>query len=132
MMDATSGKSMVVGRSPPPRSWPRLTIIIACGETEFSAHVRKAVIDRRADRPVEFVEVQYRPSARLSHAANDKDSEQGMNKLSITDDVLEKGKDTSDGVSPGEAEDWDEITLCSKTCTPINDNPQKTWQKKTH
>jgi hypothetical protein len=49
MMDATLRKSMVVGRSPSPRSWPWLIIIIACGKPEFSAYVRKAVISRRAD-----------------------------------------------------------------------------------
>lgn len=129
MMDATSGKSMVVGRSPPPGSWLRLTIIIACGEPEFSGHVRKAVIDRRADRTIEFVELQYRPNARLSRGANDKDVEKGMNKLSSTDDVdLEKGRNKRGVISPGEGEDWDEITLCSQTGTPVNDEPQKKWQ----
>lgn len=118
--------------SPSPRSWLRLTLMIACGEPEFSAHVRRAVSDRRTDRPIEFVELQYRPSAKLSRAANENDSEQGMNKISITDDVLEKGKNKSDVVSPGEGEDWDEITLYSKTGTPVNGSPRKSWQKKTH
>ena len=77
--------------------------------------------------------MQYRPSARLSRAANDKDSEQGMNKLSVAGDVdLEKGRNRSDETSPGEGEDWDEITLCSQTGTPVNGTPRKTWQKKTH
>lgn len=130
MMDATSGKSMVVGKSPSRTSWLRLTVFTACGEPDFSAHVRKAVIDRRADRPVEFVEVQYRPGARLCRAANDKDSQQGMNNPSIAGDVdLEKGRNKSDGIT-GEGEDWDEITLCSQTGTPVNGTPRKTRQKK--
>ncbi|KAH8768374.1 hypothetical protein F5883DRAFT_669942 [Diaporthe sp. PMI_573] len=113
--------------------YPLLEFITACGGPDFSAHVRKAVVDRRADRPVEFVEVQYRPSARLSRAANDKDSEQGTNKLSVVGDVdLEKGRNRSGETSPAEGEDWDEITLCSHTGTPVNGIPRKTWQKKTH
>lgn len=110
-----------------------LTILVACGEPGFSAHVRKAVIDRRADRPIEFVEVQYRPGARSSRSADDKDPEKGENKASISDDVdLEKGRNRSDGVSTGEEESWDEITLCSQDGTLISDTPHKQWQKKTH
>jgi hypothetical protein len=55
-----------------------------------------------------------------------------MNKFNIPNDVLEKGKNKLDGVSSGEAEDWDKITLCSETGTPINGTPRKTWKKRSH
>ncbi|KAI3339065.1 hypothetical protein F4824DRAFT_498917 [Ustulina deusta] len=122
-----------------------------CGDPDFSADVRKAVIDRRATRPIDFVEVQYRPSSRLSRTTSrttdDVDSEQGSDKLSTTDNVdlekgrgklsttddvdLEKGGGKSRRMHREEDEEWDEITLYSPTGTLADDTPQKTWQKKT-
>ncbi|KAI3333821.1 hypothetical protein F4824DRAFT_512983, partial [Ustulina deusta] len=116
MMDATSEKT--------------------CGDPAFSADVRKAVIDCRATRPIDFVEVQYRPNSRLSRTTSrptdDVDSEQGSDKLSSTDNVdLEKGGGKFRRMHREEDEEWDEITLYSPTGTLADDTPQKTGQKKT-
>ncbi|TPX07302.1 uncharacterized protein E0L32_010799 [Thyridium curvatum] len=56
MMDATSEKSIVVGKylTPSGRAW--LTVV-ACGDPDFSANVRKAVIDCRATRSIDFIEL---------------------------------------------------------------------------
>ena len=124
---------MVVGKFPSPNSRSRLIKVIVCGEPDFSAHVRRAIIDHRSDQPIEFVKVQYQPSARPSCAANNKDSEKGIEKLSTAHNVvLEKGRDTSGSLSPGDTEKWDEITLCSQTNTPKLAKSQKAWQKKTY
>lgn len=157
MMDATSEKSIVVGKYPTPRGWAGLTVV-ACGDPDFSANVRKAVIDRRATRTIDFVEVQYRPSTRSSRAINDADSEKDSNKLSSDVDLekgegklssknagVEKGRgglsttndvDLKKGMSKprrmrrDEDEGWDDISL-SPSSTIVEDNPPNTWQKKT-
>jgi hypothetical protein len=133
MMDATSEKSIVVGKSPFPRRWVGLTIVIACGDPDFSADVREAVIDRRATRSIDFVEVQYRPSTRSSRATNDVDSEKGKDKRRTADDAdLEKGRGKPRRIRGEEEEEWDDITLYSPTGTVADDTPQKTLQKKTN
>ncbi|KAI0410592.1 hypothetical protein F5X98DRAFT_385325 [Xylaria grammica] len=102
-----------------------------CSDPDFSAGVRKAVIDRRATRPIEFTELQYRASARPSRATADLEKETGQH--STTDDVdLEKGKDKAHRMRPEEDEEWDEMTLYSPTGTLADNTSQKkTYQKKT-
>ena len=157
MMDATSGKSMVVGKYPFSSGCARLIVVVACGDPDFSATVRKAVIDRRATRHIDFVEVQYRPSHRLSRATY-VNSEKGKDKLSNPDidmgkgrskrikneaverkrgkfstanDVdLEKGAGKARKIRQEEDEEWDDITLYSPTTIVAGDYPPKTWQKK--
>ncbi|KAI8626617.1 hypothetical protein F5Y19DRAFT_488216 [Xylariaceae sp. FL1651] len=102
-----------------------------CGDPDFSADVRKAVIDRRATRPIKFIELQYRPSTRPFGTADDVDAEKGADKLRVTDVVdSEKGRDKSRRTHL-EDEEWDEITLNSPTGTLVDGTPQKAWQKKT-
>jgi hypothetical protein len=159
MMDATSGKSVVVGKYPFRACRARLIVVIACGDPDFSTTVRESVIDRRATQLIDFVEVQYRPSIRSSRAIDNVSSE-GEEKLSGTDIDLEKGtgkrrtKDAGLGKKRGklsttndidlekekskprrmlqeEDERWDEVTLYSPTSTIADDGPPKKWQKKT-
>ncbi|KAH7025218.1 uncharacterized protein B0I36DRAFT_353362 [Microdochium trichocladiopsis] len=73
-----NASSLLLGQT----SW---SWIPACGDPDFSSTVREAVIDRRATQPIDFVEVQYRPSTRSPRAIDDVNSEKGKDKLSITD-----------------------------------------------
>ncbi|KAI1464282.1 uncharacterized protein F4812DRAFT_467945 [Daldinia caldariorum] len=103
-----------------------------CGDPDFSANVRKAVIDRRGTRPIEFAEVQYRPSTKQPRTADGADSEKGAGKSNTTDDAdLEKGEKPRRMHSEEEDEEWDEITLYSPTGALVDDAPQEARQKKT-
>jgi len=100
----------------------RLIVKSACGDPDFSASVcRASIAHSRPTRPIEFVEVQYRPGFRAAS---------GM----VEPIILGKGKNPrSNSPYPGmqrEEEDLEEVILHSPATTLVDEPKQNTLQKK--